>query len=40
MVFLMGEILSGLITMTVVGFILGWVLRGIRERINRRRVKT
>jgi hypothetical protein len=40
MVFLMGEIVFGLITMTTVGFIFGWVLRGIRERINRRQVKS
>ncbi|MGI9319545.1 MAG: hypothetical protein ACR2QW_19610 [bacterium] len=39
MVFLMGEIVFGLIVMAVVGFTLGWVLRGIRERNNRRRVE-
>ena len=39
MIFLMGEILLGLITMTIVGFVLGWVTRGIRERIVKRQVK-
>ncbi len=40
MVFLMGEIAVGLVIMAVAGFILGWVLRGIRERIQKRQVKT
>ena len=39
MIFLMGEILLGLIIMTVVGFVLGWVTRGVRERIVRRQAK-
>ena len=38
MIFLMGEILFGLIAMTITGFILGWITRGIRERIKRRRI--
>ena len=34
MVYLLSEIGFGLVTMVVAGFCLGWVVRGIRERIH------
>jgi hypothetical protein len=40
MFFLMGEIAAGLVIMAVAGFVLGWVTRGIRERIQKRQVKS
>jgi NhaP-type Na+/H+ or K+/H+ antiporter len=39
MAYLLSEILIGLIVMAIAGFCLGWVLRGIRERIRNRQVE-
>jgi NhaP-type Na+/H+ or K+/H+ antiporter len=38
MAYLLGEILLGLLISALLGFWLGWALRGIRERIRRNRI--
>ena len=38
MAYLLGEIVVGLLVMAVAGFVLGWIVRGIRERIRQQRV--
>ena len=35
MMYLLAEIWVGLFVVTVLGFCLGWVLRGVRERIRK-----
>jgi hypothetical protein len=37
MIYLYTEIAAGLVIMAIAGFILGWMLRGLRERISRTR---
>jgi hypothetical protein len=39
MLYLLGEIVAGLVIAAAVGFWLGWALRGIHERIRRSRIE-
>lgn len=39
MVYLLSEILVGLLVATLVGFWFGWTVRGVRERIRRKRLE-
>ncbi len=37
MIYLLGEIVIGLLTALLVGFWFGWILRGVHERLQRNR---